>query len=41
MRQTPLGKYFILCALLALLGCGGSTNTGSDGTGTPPPVEPT
>jgi len=39
MRQTPLGKYFLLCALLALLGCG---NTGSDGTGgAPPNPEPT
>jgi len=39
MRQTQLGKYFLLCALLALLGCGGSTNTGSDGTGVPPPPD--
>ena len=36
MRQTQLGKYFLLGALLALLGCGGSTNTGSDGTGVVP-----
>lgn len=39
MRQTQLGRYFLLCALLALLGCGGSTNTGSDGTGVPPPPD--
>jgi hypothetical protein len=42
MRKTLLGKYFPMCALLALLGCGGSANTGSDGTGVvPPSVEPT
>lgn len=42
MRQTQLGRYFLLCALLALLGCGGNTNTGSDGTRVaPPPDAPT
>ena len=44
MNIGLLGKYLLACAslALALAGCGGSANTGSDGTGgTPPNPEPT
>jgi hypothetical protein len=44
MNIGRLGKYLLACAslALALAGCGGSANTGSDGTGgTPPNPEPT